>query len=122
MAGVIPTQDDASAKLTFGPSIFKSVQAKTGLFVVTYDRSGISGAAAKGAPAKVLPEPIYAPERVYARLAEREQSSVSLRYGFDSSERVAWMGLVSGQPVAQTRFFDPQSCEPMGLVVGPRRR
>jgi type IV pilus assembly protein PilA len=122
VAGVIPTQDGASARLTFGPSIFKSVQAKTGLFVVTYDKSGISGAAAKGPPAKAVPEPMCAPERVYARLAESEQSSVWLRYGFDSSERVAWMGLVSGQPVAQTRFFDPQSCEPIGLVVGPRRR
>lgn len=122
VAGVIPTQDGGSAKLTFGPSIFKSAQAKTGLFVVTYDKSGMIGAAAKGAPAKALPEPMCAPERVYARLAESGQPSVSLRYGFDSSERVAWMGLVSGQPVAQTRFFDPQSCEPMGLVVGPRRR
>lgn len=122
VAGVIPTQDGASAKLTFGPSIFKSAQAKTGLFVVTYDKSGMSAAAAKGAPAKVLPEPMCAPERVYARLAESGKPSVSLRYGFDASERAVWMGLVSGQPVAQTRFVDPHSCEPMALVVGPRRR
>lgn len=120
-AGVVPTQEGASAKLTFGPSIFKTAQIKTGLFVVTYDKSGMRGVAAKG-PAKALPEPLCAPESVYTRMADGAQPRITLRYGLDANARLAWMGLVAGQPPAQTRFFEPQRCDPMGIVVGTQRR
>lgn len=122
VGGVIPTQDDAVAKLTFGPSIFESARAKTGLFVVTYDKTGLAGVPVKGAPRKALPEPMCAPEVVYARLAEGGAPSLALRYAFDGSDRPAWIGLVAGQPAAQARSFDPARCDPLGVVVGPRKR
>jgi hypothetical protein len=121
-AGVVPTQEGASAKLTFGPSIFKTAQTKTGLLVVTYDKSGLRGVAAKGPPAKALPEPLCAPESVYARMADGAQPRITLRYGLDANARLAWMGVVVGQPPAQTRFFEPQRCDPMAIVVGSQRR
>ena len=122
IGGVIPTQDDAVAKLTFGPSIFASARPKTGLFVVTYDKTGLTGVPVKGPPTKALPEPMCAPEIVYARIAGGAVPSLSLRYAFDGSERPAWIGLVAGQPAAQARLFDPARCDPMGIVVGPRKR
>jgi hypothetical protein len=122
VAGVIPTQDDAIAKLTFGPSIFESARAKTGLFVVTYDKTGLTGVPVKGPPSKALPEPMCAPEVVYARIAEGAAPSLALRYAFDGSDRPAWIGLVAGQPAAQARSFEPARCDPLGIVVGPRKR
>jgi hypothetical protein len=56
--GKIQTQDGASAKVTFGPSPFDSTHPRSGLFVVTYDKSGISGVPAKGLAGKTLPEPM----------------------------------------------------------------
>jgi hypothetical protein len=122
VGGLIPTGDDAVAKLTFGPSIFESARAKTGLFVVTYDKTGLTGVPVKGPPSKALPEPMCAPEVVYARIAEGAAPSLALRYAFDASDRPAWIGLVAGQPAAQARLFDPARCDPMGIVVGPRKR
>jgi type IV pilus assembly protein PilA len=122
VAGVIPTRDDAVAKLTFGPSSFESARPKTGLFVVTYDKTGLTGVPVKGPASKALPEPMCAPELVYARMAEGAAPSLRLRYGFDGSDRPAWIGLLAGQPAAQTRLFDPARCDPMGIVVGPRKR
>lgn len=121
-AGVIQTQDDAVAKLTFGPSIFQSARPKTGLFVVTYDKTGLTGVPVKGPPPRALPEPMCAPEIVYARIAEGSAPSLSLRYAFDASDRPAWIGLVAGKPVAEARLFEPARCDPMGIVVGPRKR
>ena len=122
VAGLIPTRDDAVAKLTFGPSIFESARPKTGRFVVTYDKTGLTGVPVEGPAGKALPEPMCAPEVVYARMAEGAAPSLRLRYGFDSSDRPAWIGLVVGQPAAQSRLFNPSRCDPMGIVVGPRKR
>ncbi len=119
-AGMIQTQDAAVAKLTFGPSIFQSARPKTGLFVVTYDKAGLSGVPVKGPAAKALPEPMCAPEVVYARVAAGAQPSISLRYGFDSSQRPAWIALSAGTPAGQARLFEPLQCAPMGIVVRPR--
>jgi hypothetical protein len=119
-AGVIQTQDDAVAKLTFGPTSFQSARPKTGLFVVTYDKAGLSGVPVKGPAAKALPEPMCAPEVVYARFAAGAQPSISLRYGLDSSERPAWIARTAGTPAAEARLFDPARCDPMGIVVRPR--
>ena len=122
VGGVIPTGDDALAKLTFGPSIFESARPKTGLFVVTYDTTGLTGVPVKGPPSKALPEPMCAPEVVYARIAEGAAPSLALRYAFDANDRPAWIGLVAGQPAAQARLFEPARCDPMATVVGPRKR
>jgi hypothetical protein len=122
VGGVIPTGDGAVAKLTFGPSIFESARRKTGLFVVTYDKTGLSGVPVKAPPTKALPEPMCAPEIVYARMAEGASPSLSLRYAFDGSDRPAWIGLVAGKPAAEARLFDPARCDPMGIVVSPRKR
>ena len=46
--GKIQTQDGASATLTFGPSPFEAPPLHPILFVVTYDNTGIHGAARTG--------------------------------------------------------------------------
>jgi hypothetical protein len=119
-SGLVQTRDGAAAKLTFGPSRFASARPKSGLFVVTYDQQGLRGAPSKGSAAKVLPEPMCAPESVYARIAEGAQPTISLRYGFDANDRVAWIGLVAGAPATEMRFFDAQRCAPLGIVARGR--
>lgn len=121
-AGLIQTQDGASAKLTFGPSTFATAQPKTGLFIVTYDEAGLKGAPAKGRPTKALPEPMCPPESVYVRIADGAQPTVRLRYDFDSAQRPAWIALVEGQAATPARQFEPQRCDVMGGLVAPRDR
>jgi hypothetical protein len=118
-AGLIQTQEGASARLTFGPSSLATARPKTGLFIVTYDKAGLSGAAAKGPASKALPEPMCSPESVYARIAGGAQPTVRLRYAFDAAQRPAWIGVIDGQPTTQPRLFEPQRCDGMGSLARP---
>ena len=121
VAGVVPTSDGGTAKLTFGPSPFESVARKSGVFVVTYDKNGIAGAPAKAVPGKpALPEPMCAPEAVYAKIAAGEAPAITLRYGFDAAGRAAW--IVNSSTAGPPRLFEPQRCDAMGIVAGPRAR
>jgi type IV pilus assembly protein PilA len=117
--GKIQAQDGASAKLTFGPSAFDTTKARSGLFVVVYDRTGINGAPAAGKAGKILPEPMCAPERVLARLTTGGEGPTTLRYGLDSAQRPMWMANSLAHP-KELRLFDPQDCSVRGFV-GPRR-
>jgi hypothetical protein len=114
--GKIQTQAGGAAKVTFGPSPFASAPPRSGLFVVTYDKSGINGAPLNGTPGKALPEPMCAPEGVLPRLAEFKGSPITLRYGLDGSQRPAW--LVSLPPDSKPlRAFAPDDCSPRGTFV-----
>jgi hypothetical protein len=118
--GKIQAQDGASAKVTFGPSAFDTTRTRSGLFVVVYDRTGINGAPAAGAPGTVLPEPMCAPERVLSRLTTGGEGPTTLRYGLDSAQRPMWMANSQAHP-KDLSLFDPQDCSVRGLV-GPRKR
>lgn len=117
--GKIQAQDGASAKVTFGPSAFDTTKARSGLFVVIYDKTGINGAPAAGTPGKVLPEPMCAPERVLSRLTIGAEGPTTLRYGLDGAERPMWMANSQAHP-KDVSLFDPQDCSVRGLV-SPRR-
>jgi hypothetical protein len=119
--GKIQAQDGASAKLTFGPSVFDTKPARSGLFVVVYDQSGIKGAPAAGAAGKPLPEPMCAPERVLSRLANSAEGPTTLRYGLDTAERPMWMANSQAHP-REVSLFDPQDCQVRGLVAPHYRR
>lgn len=118
--GKIQAQDGASAKITFGPSAFDTTKARSGLFVVIYDKTGIHGAPAVGAAGKVLAEPMCAPERVLSRLTTGGEGPTTLRYGLDSAQRPMWMANSQAHP-KDVSLFDPQDCSVRGLV-GPRKR
>ena len=118
--GKIQAQDGASAKITFGPSAFDTTKARSGLFVVVYDKTGINGAPAAGTAGKVLPEPMCAPERVLARLTTGGEGPTTLRYGLDSAHRPMWMANSQAHP-KDVSLFDPQDCSVRGLV-GPRKQ
>ena len=118
--GKIQTQDGATAKLTFGPSPFDTRQTRSGIFVVVYDKSGITGAPAPGAVGKALPEPMCAPERVFSRLTHVGEGPIRLRYGFDEAGRPLWMANSQSHP-QELRLFDAQDCSVHGLV-GPRNK
>lgn len=117
--GQIQTQDGASAKLTFGPSPFAADPARSGLFVVVYDKSGISGAPVPGKAGKTLPEPMCAPERVLTRFADLGQGALTLRYAFDADQRPMWLVTSDTQPNDSPQLFDPQDCRLRGV---PARR
>jgi len=119
--GKIQTQDGAVAKVTFGPSPFASDQARTGLFVVTYDKSGISGAPANGTPGKALPEPMCAPEGVLPAVQEFKDSPITLRYGFDGAQRPAWLVGLPGDP-KPLRAFAPNDCSQRGTFIARPKR
>jgi hypothetical protein len=114
--GKIQTQTGAVAKVTFGPSRFASVPPRSGLFVVTYDKSGINGAPVSGTPGKELPEPMCAPEGVLPRLPEFKASPITLRYGLDGAARPAWLVSAPGDP-KPLRAFAPDDCSPRGTFV-----
>jgi hypothetical protein len=119
--GKIQTRDGARAKVTFGPSPFDSTHARSGLFVVTYDQSGISGAATKGTAGHALPEPMCAPEHVLARVTDLGEGPLTLRYAEDASDRPMW--LVNPQPdPKRLRLVDPQTCQLRGLLAPARQR
>ncbi len=115
--GKIQTQDGASAKLTFGPSPFDSTQARSGLFVVVYDKSGINGAPAPGKPGTPLPEPMCAPEGVLAHVAELGGGTIALRYALDADQRPMWLATLATQPQDPPRLFDPQDCHLHGVLA-----
>ncbi len=117
--GKIQTQDGDTAKLTFGPSPFDSASAPKGLFVVVYDKSGLTGAPAPGKAGKLLPEPMCAPERVFTRAADLAAGKIVLRYAFDSDQRPMWLATSTAQPSEPPRLFDPQDCRLRGV---PARR
>ena len=120
--GKIQTQDGASAKLSFGPARSASQRQQAALFVVTYDRTGLRGAAVPGRAGKALPEPMCAPEYVLLRLTESAGSATVLRYGFDDDERALWFASPPGDP-KNLRVFDAQDCRLRGnVVVVPRPR
>jgi hypothetical protein len=120
--GKIDTQAGASAKLTFGPSRFASHPPPSELFVVTYDRTGISGAPAAGPAGKALPEPMCAPEHVLLRAADLGEKPLRLRYAFDDDERALWFATPHDEP-DRLRVFDPSDCSQRGtVVVRPRPR
>lgn len=120
-AGMLQTQEGAAAKLTFGPSRFAASPTSGGLFVVVYDRNGLSGAPAVGKPTKALPEPMCAPEHVLAQLTALGEGPFSLRYALDASQRPMWLASPLASP-EQQRLLDPQDCQPHGLVVGRSKR
>lgn len=113
--GKVPTQDGATATVTFGPSPFETARPKSGLFVVTYDKSGIAGAAVKGNAGKALPEPMCAPEGVLPGLAELVGDPIKLSYGLDGASRPAWLVSRPGDP-KPLRAFGPDDCSPRGLT------
>ncbi len=117
--GMIQTQDGASAKVTFGPSAFDTVKERSGLFVVVYDKTGISGGPAAGKPGKPLPEPMCAPERVLTRLTFGAEGPTTLRYALDSAQRPMWIASSQAHPKIFS-LFDPQDCSVAGEVRKPR--
>jgi hypothetical protein len=109
--GLIPTRAGGSAKLTFGPSSFNVSEPRTGLYVVTYDHSGLKGTPVKGNLAHALPEPMCAPERVYDRVAGADASRpLTLRYAADANRRALWWASPSGEAKATPLAFDAQDC------------
>ena len=60
------------------------------------------------------------PETVYAKVAAGEAPALTLRYGFDSVGRAAWIVTVSA--AGPPRLFEPQRCEAMGVVAGRKGR
>jgi hypothetical protein len=120
-SGKIQPQLGGKAKLTFGPSPFSSGTKRIGLFVVTYDQTGIHGAPQAGKPTATLAEPMCSPEAALLRASDWGAVPLLLRYGMDSVQRPSW--LVS--PVSdakQLRIFEPQACEARGtVIVRPKR-
>jgi hypothetical protein len=110
------------AKLSFGPSPFGAdVNPKRpGLFVVTYDQTGIHGAPQPGKPSVALPEPMCSPEAVLSRVSDWGTGALQLRYGVDSAARPSWLVSPASDP-KQLRLFEPQACAPRGIKVGPER-
>jgi hypothetical protein len=122
VGGKIPTLDGGTAKVSFGPSPFASEQARSGLFVVVYDKSGIHGGPVKGTPGKALAEPMCAPEGVLPRLDDALKGSpITLRYGLDGSQRPAWLVSLPGDP-KPLRAFAPDDCSPRGTFVARPKR
>lgn len=120
-SGKIQTGAGGTAKLTFGPSPFAAPPSRSGLFVVIYDKSGISGAPTSGSPGKALPEPMCAPEHVLPLLRELGDGPFSLRYAFDASQRPMWLASPTASP-EQVRLVDPQDCRVRGLVAPRKQR
>jgi hypothetical protein len=118
--GKIQTQSGGAAKVTFGPSPFASASPRSGLFVVTYDKSGIHGAPVSGTPGKALPEPMCAPEGVLPRVPEFKGSPITLRYGLDGADRPAWLVSLPGDP-KPLRAFAPHDCSPRGTFIARPR-
>lgn len=114
--GFIQTQDGASAKVTFAPAAFVGKQQHTGLFVVTYDKSGINGAPLAGTPGRSLPEPMCAPEGVLPHLGDFKGSPIVLRYGLDGAERPGWLVSLPGDPKL-LRAFAPDDCAERGTFI-----
>jgi hypothetical protein len=121
LGGVVDPSTDAVAKVTFGPSPFGQPGTRAGLFVVVYDKTGIHGAPAPGAAAKLLPEPMCAPEAVLARAADLGKGPIILRYALDPSQRPLWQANPLESP-KQLRLFDPQDCSVRGLVAPRNKR
>lgn len=122
-SGKIQPQLGGKAKLTFGPSPFaaEGKPKHTGLFVVTYDQSGIHGAPEPGKAGATLAEPMCAPEAVLLRVSDWGTAALQLRYGLDSVQRPSWLISPVNDP-KQLRIFEPQACAPRGsVVVRPRR-
>lgn len=121
-AGKIQPQLGGTAKLTFGPSPFAPTPRRTGLFVVTYDQTGLHSVEDRGGTAGVtLPEPMCAPETVLQRVAELGVRPLLLRYALDSVKRPSWLVHPVSEP-EQLRIFEPQACGPRGtIVVQPKR-
>lgn len=120
-SGKVQPRLGGSAKVTFGPSRFASSATRTGLFVVTYDQSGIHGAPQPGKPSVTLPEPMCSPEAALLRVAELGTVPLTLRYGLDSVERPSWL-INPVSDATQLRSFEPQECAPRGtIIVRPRR-
>jgi hypothetical protein len=117
--GKIQAEDGVSAKVTFGPSAFDTTKARSGLFVVVYDRTGINGAPVAGKATPTLPEPMCAPERVLARLSTGGEGPTTLRYGLDGAQRPMWIANSQAHP-EDLKLFDPQDCSVRGFV-GPRK-
>jgi hypothetical protein len=118
--GKIQPQLGGSAKVVFGPSRFASSATRQGLFVVTYDRTGIHGSPQAAKPGPTLPEPMCAPETALARATELGPVPLLLRYGLDGADRPSWLVSVASDPT-QLRVFEPQACAPRGtIVVRPR--
>jgi len=108
--GVLQTDSGAAAKLTFGPPSFGDPGAKTGTFIVTYDKSGLSGAPSTAKAGKLLVEPMCAPERVYDLFTGSTGSSITLRYGRDAQDQPAWLASDPAVPKQKPQAFDAQSC------------
>lgn len=119
--GRIQTQDGATAEIRFGPAPFGSAPASGPLFIVTYDKSGLRGAASNQAPSKALPEPMCAPEAVLPRLAEFTREPITLSYGFDGSDRPAWLMSLPSDP-KPIRAFAPENCETRGTFIARPKR
>lgn len=121
-SGKIQPQLGGKAKLTFGPSPFgaETNPKRTGLFVVTYDQTGIHGAPQPGKPGVALPEPMCSPEAVLLRVSDWGTGALQLRYGVDPAARPSWLVSPAGDP-KQLRIFEPQACAPRGIQVGRPR-
>jgi hypothetical protein len=117
--GLIHTEAGASAKITFGPSPFAAVQTRTGLFVVIYDQSGMTGAPTPGKAGPTLIEPMCAPEGVVGRVTDLGDAPFSLSYGLDPRGQAAWMVSTPSQPKL-VRYFSPQDCQ--ARVLPTQRR
>jgi hypothetical protein len=108
--GLIQTGEGATATLVFGPSPFGAAGARAGSFIVTYDSTGMHGAASKQSASKRLIEPMCAPETAYQRATGSSGARVTLRYGLDSrGKNAVWLIGDSATQRAQAAF-DNQSC------------
>lgn len=120
-SGKIQPKLGGKAKLTFGPSPFSGGSKRIGLFVVTYDETGIHGSALAGKPTPTLPEPMCSPEAALLRVSEWGAVPLLLRYGLDSAQRPSWLVSPVGD-AKQLRAFEPQACDARGtIIVRPRR-
>lgn len=121
-SGKIQPQLGGKAKLTFGPSPFgaETNPKRTGMFVVTYDKTGIHGAPQPGKLGAALPEPMCSPEAVLLRVSDWGTGALQLRYGVDPAARPSWLVSPAGDP-KQLRIFEPQACAPRGIQVGRPR-
>lgn len=108
--GLLQTDAGGSATLIFGPPPFGDPGAKTGTFVVTYDKTGLAGAASTVPGGKPLVEPMCAPERVYDLAAGNTGASITLRYARDAQGTVAWLASDPQEPKQKPKAFDAQTC------------